>query len=236
MEVSGRAVSIEEVLKKKLMSEWGYKFLLPEEVGLEEELKENDLVLKDADNLILICVLSLDLSETLSPLARRRFRGEVGRLARLSAYFNKAYIAIPEDVLTLHKNKLIDVNLLKESGIGLLAVDPKEGEVRQVLPPKPRTLPKASKVDLTPQIRELERKVRRLEEVCEELKRSLERLRDEVYEVRMSTKTTREEGPPSVEEQEEGEEEGVELEGVELPSFMRGNPWLEVLRRRGKDR
>jgi len=237
MEVGSKAVSLEELLKRKLTEDWGYRILLPEEVGLKEELGEDDIVLKDADNLILVSLIQIDLSGSLSPKVRKRVRGEIGRLARLSAYFNKAYIALPEEVLKLHKNKIIDVELLREAGIGLLSINLLKGEVRQLLPPKPRSSSRAERVDVTPLLKEMEGKIRKLELLYDRLENELNEIKKEIDNLKVrieitNTSRSKEEEIPKAEE-ESGRE--VKIEDLELPSFMRDNPWLEVLRRRGRE-
>ncbi|OYT61675.1 MAG: hypothetical protein B6U69_03170 [Thermofilum sp. ex4484_15] len=237
MEVGSKAVSLEELLKRKLTEDWGYRILLPEEVGLKEELGEDDIVLKDADNLILVSLIQIDLSGSLSPKVRKRVRGEIGRLARLSAYFNKAYIALPEEVLKLHKNKIIDVELLREAGIGLLSINLLKGEVRQLLPPKPRSSSRAERVDVTPLLKEMESKIRKLELLYDRLENELNEIKKEIDNLKVrieitNTSRSKEEEIPKAEE-ESGRE--VKIEDLELPSFMRDNPWLEVLRRRGRE-
>ncbi len=213
---------------RKFLLERGCILLDHSEVPLPEDLvSEEDLLLQDAKNVIVVKVIEGELDRSL-------FMKKALKAAALREYVDKVYIAIPSKF-----RLIVDGNVLLSNGIGLLIVN-EEGEVQEALPAKPRmsrfrSLGKGVELDsITRRIDSLEERVRNLEsalprisrlsEELEELRREISLLRREVRSL-SSAKVTRPEVPAKVEE----------LPGEELPSYLRDNPWLEILSRRARE-
>ncbi|RLE90272.1 MAG: hypothetical protein DRJ49_00415 [Thermoprotei archaeon] len=207
----------------------------------EDVIKQVDLVLQDANNL----------------LAFRIFRGivysaaefrvmideEILRATKLTEVFDKVYIVIP-DTYTDMARSVISGRILDEVGIGIIAVD-EHGNVEELLVPRPTKL---TRRELGKGIEEIVGDLRRrideiellynslktefgvLSEKITKIERTLSMLREEVdvLKGKLSTLPTRHEIIEEI-----GEKTLAPVE--ELPSFAKNNPWLEILRKRERE-
>jgi len=230
--------ALKEFFKKR-----GYQLILPEELKVPSEfLNQIDVAVRDANNLIFVKVFS-------GPPSRTSFTNTAMKASSLRAYADKIYLAAPKELRIM-----IDGNVLLENGIGLLLVD-RSGKVEEALPPRPTTR-RAPIISVNEVATRLVSEVRdevlsvideRLSEIVRmrdaitalqsrvsELERRLARLEREIERVtreapRLVSRgiTIEERVAPISEEVAEGLEE--------LPSYLRDNPWVEILSRRGRE-
>ncbi len=158
--------------------------------------------------------------------------GTVMRCTSLSGKANRIYLAIPRAY-----SSVIDAELLREQGIGLLTFDDKR--LAEVLPPK------TSEVDqldvrrdapspLKDELNDLRQRICSLETALSAAEKKISLLQGELRKLGTQFK----EGE-RLEQPIQGIGRKMEMKltgtGGELPSFLLDNPWLEVLTERGKE-
>jgi len=229
---------------KAYMAKRGLKVLLPEEAPVPGHLSDLvDLVARDGDNVVAFSAFSHRVAS--DPQLRRLVNLEVARLSKLTSFVNKVYLVMPVEYV---RSSVLDGRLFEEAGVGLMSVG-EDGAVEEVIPARPfeRMPLLAAGGDLERRLSALEdrlskveeavgRYVRELSELAGEvrgLSAQLSRVRSELESLRAIARRPAEARPEvSVERVEQPE--APALEGG-LPSFVQGNPWLEVLARRGRE-
>ncbi len=212
---------------KRYFRERGCIILPIEELKLPEDIiKEVDLAVLDVKNLILVKVIE-------GILDRNALMNAAMKVAVFREYADKAYLATPVSFRVI-----IDGKVLADNGLGLLLVD-EQGNVKEVLPPKPKSVKGVPSTyikalnKLEEQIEILRRRINELDNVMERvnrLTREIERLRREVEVIERELRGERRELYEEVIPKKEIERE--EEEKRELPSYLRDNPWLEILSRK----
>lgn len=229
---------------KEYVAKRNLKMLLAEEVSLPTSLTELvDLIVKDGNNIVFFSVL---FQRTLSdPRLRKLIYLEVAKLSKLTSYANKVYLVVPEEYV---KPTILDGKLLEDTGVGLISVTD-NGVVKEIIPAKPfeRELFPSMDKEVKRRLSALEERISRVEEVINKYREELNnvissiksladqlaRTRSEIDSIRatISSATI----PARVETLVSEVEEGVRVElGEELPSFVKDNPWLYELSKRGK--
>ena len=172
-----------------------------------------DLAFRDGRNLVGIRLISIEEGVIGSVAARmiREILFEMLREAR--AHFDKLYIAVPE----IGIRSLPLPSEFRRSGIGLLEAC--EEGVRERIPALPLLRSSSTFNSFEGRIRELEERVAKLEERTSELAKLL----NEISEMLRTSRIEAIRQPVT----------RVELEAGELPEFVKGNPWLAELSRRG---
>ncbi len=117
-----------------------------------EEIENDHLVLREGDNTIFLKIIIFEDIPDIDELNR-----EVTILASRRREYNKMYIVVSRDVA-----HLLDGKLLKKLGIGVLAVDLEEGEVKEVLTSPAISIHRVENIDLSRIELELEKTVRRI--------------------------------------------------------------------------
>lgn len=213
----------------------GFQILVREETTIPQDLLEHvDLLFRDANNVIAVKAVT-DILE------KEQFLASLTKATVLREYVDKVYIA------TSTKYKpFINGRLLSSNGVGLLLID-EEGNVQEAIPPRPttrRTLRGIPK-EYIDELRSLKEQINELRKGYSDLIKEIERFREIASEVReLHNRILRLEQRLRGETVSLGKIEKVEesLETIsipnkeELPSYLRDNPWLQVLSRRGKGR
>ena len=143
--------------------------------------------------------------------------------AALREQCNKIYVVIPKLMATV-----IDSELLRDMGIGLIVYSGRE--IKEVV--KARELkPKVPvDIDVLEEIKQISGKLKMLEDMISRLEFQVEKIAEEVSKIKVVRVAAAAEEKVVA---EDAEAPKVEAEG--LPSYMRDNPWLEILRQRGSE-
>lgn len=129
---------------------------------------------------------------------------------------HKAYLAIPKILATI-----LDGEILRRRGLGLLVYTDKE--VKEVIPARRFAI--EEKISSS-EINELKERILNLEETVRKLSRQIDMLTEELLSLRRSARVPVE--APKI------TQVGIEAE-PKLPSFIKDNPWVAVLSKRGKE-
>ncbi len=205
----------------------GCVLISPSELRIPEDIaKEIDLAVLDVKNIVVVKIIRDGLN-------RKLLLSAAMKAAVLREYADKVYLAAP-----MEYRLVIDGRVLSENGLGLLLVD-ESGNVMEVLPAKPKRTKRIPDVyakafsELEKQIEIIRRRFDELNAVVERVDRlmqEVEALRKEVEMMERELKEGRTRGglvTTQVAREIEKEEE--------LPSYLRDNPWLEILARRKED-
>jgi hypothetical protein len=144
---------------------------------------------------------------------------------------NRLYIAIPKVYAAS-----VDGGVLQENGIGLIVYD--EKRVFESIPPREVRLDESEDMESTrelmSELSELRARVKSLEGALLSASREIRELKDAVKELR-----SRQPRKATVSAERSRIRVAMEVpqgEGKpDLPSFLRGNPWVEVLSERGEE-
>jgi len=213
----------------------GFQILVKEETTVPQDLLEHvDLLFRDANNIIAVKAVT-DILE------KEQFLASLTKATVLREYVDKVYVAT-----NIKYKPFINGRLLSSNGVGLLLIDD-EGNVQEAIPPRPtarrtiRGIPR----EYINELRSLKEQIDELRKRYSDLVKEIERFREIASEVReLHDRILRLEQKFKEETVSLGRIEKVEesLETVsipnkeELPSYLRDNPWLQVLSRRGKGR
>lgn len=229
---------------KEYVAKRNLKLLLIEEVSLPFSLTELvDLIVKDGDNVIFFSVLSQRVLS--DPQLRKLIYLEVAKLSKLTSYANKVYLVLPKEYV---KPTILDGKIFEDVGIGLISVGV-NGTIEEVIPARP-----FERVSFVSMSKDVEKRISALEERISRIEKTVDEWREEVSSVISSIRSladqltrTREEinsiramiGSAAVSTRTEAivseAEERVSVDvGEGLPSFVRDNPWLIELSKRGK--
>jgi len=213
----------------------GFQILVREETTIPQDLLEHvDLLFRDANNIIAVKAVT-DILE------KDQFLVSLTKATVLREYVDKVYIA------TSTKYKpFINGRLLSSNGVGLLLVD-EEGNVQEAIPPRPvvRRILRGIPKEYIEELRSLREQIGELRKRYSDLVKEIEQFREIASEVReLHERILRLERRFREETISLGRiekiEESVEAISIpnkeELPSYLRDNPWLQVLSRRGKGR
>jgi hypothetical protein len=209
-------IFLNEKIKNYLLSK-GWK-------ELKEEFKykrDSDFIFKDELNsIIFIRILSND-----ELIDRNSLLGNILELSSLKEEVNKIYIAMPKIYVSI-----IDSAPFEEYGIGIISYDDKK--VMEISPAKffkakLKNLEKIEKLNSfeTLKIKEeldaIKKRLINLEEVIQSLSNEIKILKSQSKPI-IETKISKEEiiTPPSSEN---------------IPSFLKDNPWIEILAKRGRE-
>jgi hypothetical protein len=209
-------IFLNEKIKNYLLSK-GWK-------ELKEEFKykrDSDFIFKDELNsIIFIRILSND-----ELIDRNSLLGNILELSSLKEEVNKIYIAMPKIYVSI-----IDSAPFEEYGIGIISYDDKK--VMEISPAKffkakLKNLEKIEKLNSfeTLKIKEeldaIKKRLINLEEVIQSLSNEIKILKSQSKPI-IETKISKEGiiTPPSSEN---------------IPSFLKDNPWIEILAKRGRE-
>lgn len=201
-------------LSRGLEEKWGYKLK-----GVENDV----LILVNGSNILAVKVLLMDVYNE-ADVAKG-----VAEMADAKQYYDKVYLAVPTDALAY-----VDAKLLKRLGVGLIAFDlsrlSDEGSIEEKLPARssPRRRVELNESSLAVAVEELVR--RSLDKVLSsklaELEARLRRYVDErVSEVARARPPAPQPSPPSA-------PEAPTAELRDLPEFIRGNQWVQIIQGR----
>ncbi|MEM2897304.1 MAG: hypothetical protein QXG01_07040 [Candidatus Bathyarchaeia archaeon] len=199
---------------KSYMKSRGMEALENFSSGFDEK---SDMTFNDGMNLIFMKVFHASAFQN-----RNAFLDSILRSLSFTKKANKVYIAIPKVYASI-----IDGKIFQEYGLGLMLYD--ERTIEEVFQPKVFEIqkPEASNPIVPKEFfEELERlkdRVSSLEQSVYSLKEELSRIKldNKLKEVIPNTK------PCKVEERIQVDED--------LPSFLKDNPWLEILSKRGRE-
>lgn len=200
----------------------GCRILLKKDITLPDKVYEMvDCIVQDGNNVVLVKIL-----DELSSLSK--FRDYILELSQIKCFADKMYVAVDEE-----SEVFVDGVMLHKAGIGLLIVNVRG--VQEKLPAKPTRFKIAYQ---TPDLKRFEQKIfeltSKIEKLFEQNKRFNERLTYIENKIRSLELRLRalEEKAPAPTRVEEAVSKEVE---TTLPSFIRDNPWLEILARRGSE-
>jgi len=229
---------------KEYIAKKNFKLLLAEEVLLPPSLAELiDLIVRDGDNIIFF---SIFFQKAFSdPQLRKLIYLELAKLSKLTSYANKVYLVLPEEYV---KPTILDGKLFEDVGIGLISIST-DGTVKEIIPARPfeRALSIGISKDIKRKISALEEKILRVEETIKryredldnvissvrDLTNQLSRVFDEVNSLRAAIASTPLTARTQTLVSETEERVSIEV-GEELPSFVKDNPWLLELSKRGR--
>ena len=159
---------------------------------------------------------------------RNKFIKTLMEISTLINYCDKLYLVIPRFIATI-----IDSEVLKEKGIGLITYNGKIVEVLPAVSKKSREIlvKKESIENMFQEISNLRRMLEDLISEIKDLKRRITSVERKINELRVVTVTE-----VGVKEVKEALTYPEAPEISELPSFFQDNPWLEILSKRGKER
>ena len=173
---------------------------------------------------------------------RSLFMKALMNTSALRDYCNLLYIAAPKLLAVI-----IDSSTLSEYGVGLLTVGDKVLEAQPATyRPIKSVKPQQVSIEI-PEIEELkkipliEERIRELERVIVELRSTISNLQGKIYSlssrvesleklgIQVKTKIPKPEVKPEV-------TASVEVSSEGLPSFLKDNPWVSILSKRGEER
>jgi len=173
---------------------------------------------------------------------RSLFMKALMNTSALRDYCNLLYIAAPKLLAVI-----IDSSTLSEYGVGLLTVGDKVLEAQPATyRPIKSVKPQQVSIEI-PEIEELkkipliEERIRELERVIVELRSTISNLQGKIYSlssrvesleklgIQVKTKIPKPEVKPEV-------TAPVEVSSEGLPSFLKDNPWVSILSKRGEER
>jgi len=178
--------------------------------GISAEGKKPELAFTDGLNTTCLRVLRKS-----SLQARNKLLKAAMDSVSFTSTANKVYIALPKVYATI-----LDAAVLREQGLGLMLYD--ERGVEEVLPPKLFEHRSESKPSL--EIEQLKRRILALEKGVETLSSELIKIRS-MKSLQLGPKSLEPNGPPVV---------GPSKPDL-LPSFFEGNPWIDILSKRGRE-
>ena len=190
----------------------------------EEDLQvKPDLAFQKDDMRVFVKFADISIVED-----RTKFIKTIMEISTLINYCDKLYLVIPKFLATI-----IDSDILKEKGIGLITYN---GKITEVLPAVSRKvreiLVKKENIEtMFQEISDLKRLVVELIEEIRELKERITTVERKISELRVVTVTE-----VGVKEVKETVTYSETQTMPELPSFFQDNPWLEILSKRGKER
>jgi len=229
---------------KDFFAKKGLRPLLVEELVIPKDLKPLiDAAFQDGKNIIVIHVIADFFYSYVE--ARNTLEKTLMKIAPITAFVEKVYIAVPE---LYASESILNARILRESGIGVLKVY-EEGGVEELIPAvskggfQPLNMQAINEFlerikseigklysqqtsileninNLTAKIKDLERRIVLLEEKVASLSRT-------------TVQPILKETPPQSIDLESSRDL---LEDASLPSFMRNNPWINELRKRGRER
>ena len=208
------------------------------------ELKDRDIIAEEGNNTVLIRIFYTEIPNEEIILR------EITYLSNERHKYNKVYIAIPEDA-----KMYLDGKLLKDIGIGVLTYNLDEGIVSEVLTsPAIKTSIILPNIDIEKIIdKKIEEHLKNIYLEIESIKQNLskvttvhtsgindkiislkneidsiwdiiERLKIEIEKIKnMCT------GVEHIEKRIEHRVEKVEVKEMEVPEFIKDNPWIEIL-------
>lgn len=229
---------------KEYVSKRNLKLLLIEEIPLPSSLTELvDLIVKDGDNIIFFSVLSQRVLS--DPQLRKLVYLEIAKLSKLTSYANKVYLVLPKEYV---KPTILNGKLFEDIGIGLISISA-NGNVEEVIPARPfeRIFIMDMSKDFERKISILEERISRIERTVDEYRKEINNVVDSIRNLTAQLARAHEEIssikaiissttiPTRAEAVVSEVEEKVNIDiGEELPSFVRDNPWLVELSKRGK--
>lgn len=170
------------------------------------------LAFTDGENMIFINILSSKAIRNSS-----QFIKFMMQTSALREKCNMTYIVIPSLLATI-----IDSEVLKEMGIGLITAT--GGKLKEVLPAKkhkPKTILQEK----------IEEEIRKISNRLENLEKLINRIQIQITQALKSIGETKPIKPAKIEKKVKAK---IEIPG--LPSYIQDNPWLEILRGRGRER
>ena len=235
---------LKEYIKKRNL-----KILLPEETNFPPDIIENvDIIVREGDNIIFFSIFSITMPLEIARI-RKIVNLELVKLSKLTNYANKVYLVMPKGIIKPH---ILDGMLFERSGVGLISID-NNGSFKEEIPAKPFERKRLFQIEydkiekrislLESRIYELQKILNNYQKCYEELHNNINRLNQRIssIEERMnyvinlvqssSLRITR---PCEVTSLLAGEEVKIEV-SKDLPSFVKNNPWLQVLSKRGKE-
>ncbi len=188
---------------------------LTEERGLEIVERGLDYVnCRDGNNTVHYRYIHVDIPNE-ADIAKK-----VAELAGDRGGFNKMYVAIDRSIINF-----IDGKLMKKLGIGVIVLDE---EVREALPSIPIATPQATAIN-SEELQLLERTIRAMQDKINQLEKRIQELEERSKHSEDSIKEKRQE---ETQIQEQNPVPAVTGAG-DVPQFMRENPWLDILGKRG---
>jgi len=179
----------------------------------------SDLLFQDKDTSIRVVIL-----DEPGWANRQAFLNSIMKATALAGESNKTYLALPKSVASL-----TDARLFLERGIGLFTYDHRN--IEEALPARYFEVAAVP----VPQTREevnhqLENEMRELRAQIDTLERTVNSLSEELMSLRHTPSA------PEAIQTYSSTPTLTPIGAVEgLPTFFAGNPWLEVLSRRGKE-
>ncbi|KON28499.1 hypothetical protein AC481_00985 [miscellaneous Crenarchaeota group archaeon SMTZ-80] len=185
-------------------------------LGLEKDNLKPDIAFTDSNNRIFVKIIdSGPLNE------RSALLDAVMKSVDFLKEANAAYLLLPKLYASI-----IDGKLFYNHGVGLLTYD-KRGAIQEII--KPKIFSQINKENLVKmpeetliEINNLNKRIRSLEQDFSKLKEELDELR-----VKKVNIETNEDGPKSYSLNAEIHDDA--------PEFMKDNPWIGILSKRGKD-
>jgi len=184
----------------------------------EQERREDILILKNGLERAAVYIFETGRMED-----RNTFLTAIVSASKTLGQYSQTYLAVPKIYAAF-----IDARTVEEHGFGLLTYN--ESTVEEVLPPRHFDTPASEKVNvpLNPEILE---ELRRMKSRLDQLQRTVEALSSELAELKLKRSEEPDE-PFLMKSPIVAEAPRV---SAELPAYMKDNPWVTVLSRRGRE-
>lgn len=198
---------------------------LVEERGLEIIERGDDYVnCRDGNNVVHFRYIYLDI-----PNEADVTKG-IAEVAGIRTSFNKAYIVVDKSAVNF-----VDGKLLRKLGIGIIVMG---NEISEALASAPISTADRHAIDDEEELVKIRDVVRSLQDKLAEVERRVQELENAVREIKASDKRMEEPSSRRIDRSEArgGNEEAGHGDAAEgdVPQYMRGNPWLDILGNRGK--
>jgi ATP:corrinoid adenosyltransferase len=185
--------------------------------------KELDFIFKDElDSIIFVRILSKD-----ELIDRNSLLENILELFSLKEEVNKIYIAMPKVYVSI-----IDSSPFEEYGIGIISYD--EKKVMEISPAK--FFKTKSKIEEEKMEKLISFETLKLKEELDNIKKRLINLEEMVQSLNNEIKILKSQSKPIIETKISKEEIIITPPSSEnIPSFLKDNPWIEILAKRGRE-
>lgn len=193
---------------------------------LEKEFKykkSSDFIFKDKlDSIIFVRILSKD-----ELIDRNSLLENILELSSLKEEVNKIYIAMPKIYISI-----IDSAPFEEYGIGIISYD--EKKVMEISPAKFFKTEFKIKEEKMEKLISLE--TLKFKEELDNIKKRLNNLEEIIQSLNNEIKILKSQSKPIIETRISKKEEIIITPPSEnIPSFLKDNPWIEILAKRGRE-
>ncbi len=203
-----------EIIKNYFLSK-GWKEV---KKGFVEFKEESDLIFEDnLGSIVFIRILSKD-----ELIDRNSLLKNILKISSLREEINKIYIAMPKVYVSI-----IDSAPFEEYGIGIISYD--EKRVMEISPAK------FFKKDILKSEEKIESfEIKEIKEEFEILKKRLFNLEETIQSLINEIKILKNQSKPII-ETKISKGEIISPPSANIPSFLKDNPWIEILAKRGKE-